>query len=152
MIIEKICDILGVALGSIALLETIRLNKKITIPKVKINLERIDNTNHCSYHNLIIQNISDYNLYDFNLRLEEFENIKAEDQTMKEYIRVLNETIPVFTIGQIYDTFLLSLEENKDLKELNFNVTYKTNPNGKIKKEKITFNINALRNIYVNIK
>lgn len=151
MTIEKICDILGASLGSIALWETIRLNKKITSPKVKINLERIKDKDFYCYHNLVIQNISDYNLYEFSLRLEEFEDMKVDREGIKECMRILNETIPVFTMGQIYDTFLINLDDNKHLKELNFNVTYKIKPNGKLKKEKITFNINTLRNIYLKI-
>lgn len=152
MNITEATAILGAITGVWSSIETIRLNKKILAPKVKVNLERVNNSNHCSYHNLRIQNISDYNLYNFNVRLEEFDKLNVEKESIKNKMHLFKETIPVFTIGQIYDTFLFSTETNKDLEELNFNITYRLKPNGKTEKEKITFNVNSLRNIYLNIK
>lgn len=152
MNITETTAILGAITGTWSFIETIRLNRKILAPKVKVNLERVNDNNCCSYHNLRVQNISDYNLYDFNVKLEEFENLNVKKEWIKAKMKILNETIPVFTIGQVYDAFLLSTEDNLNLGELNFDITYRLKPNGRIKKEKITFNINALRNVYMEIK
>lgn len=152
MNITEATAIIGAITGTVSIVTTIILNKKVSAPKIKVNLERVNNSNYCSYYNLKIQNISDYNLYDFNLGLEEFERLNVEKETIKSNMRMLKESIPVFTIGQIYDTFLLSTENNLELRELNFNITYRLKPNGSTKREKVTFNINALRNVYINIK
>ncbi|MDU5494072.1 MAG: hypothetical protein E6094_14215 [Clostridium perfringens] len=71
-----------------------------------------------------------------------------DNENVKKNAFLLKTPIPVFTIKQIYTTYLFNATKCKDrFENLNFNIQYKTKPNRKFINEKYTININALRNV-----
>lgn len=152
--IEKIniaINAIDVLVGGTLAYATYNLSRKLHYkPKVKLNLFRLEHHLRTEY-DLIIENVSKYNLYDFKIELKEFDDItygfnsKDVDKDIKGTIGLLTSDIPVFTIGQKYRTFLMDAYLNKGLEELNFTMEYKVKnkPNAKIHKEHIKLNIKA---------
>ncbi|AQW26251.1 hypothetical protein [Clostridium perfringens] len=144
-------SIFGAFTGGISLYFTYKNNKRLERPKIKVNLNKLKGKEELNHYNLLIENISDYNLYDFSITLDEIDLL--DNELVKEQAFLLKTTIPVFTIGQIYTTYLFNATDCKDsFENLNFNIQYRIKPNGnfikrKLIKEKYTININALRNI-----
>lgn len=149
--IEKINVIINgidVLVGGMLAWATYNLSKKLYYkPRVKLNLLRLEKGLRNKY-DLIIENVSKYNLYDFKITLKEFDNITYgcvednADNQIKAVIGLLNSNIPTFTIGQIYRTFLMDVYLNRSIKELNFTMEYKikNKKNAKIYKEHIKLN------------
>lgn len=70
-----------------------------------------------------------------------------------EYINILKKDIPVFTIGQVYESYLFNATDCKGKVDyMNFIVRYRLKENGKVRNEKYLININALRNLAKKIK
>lgn len=137
------------------LIKHCRTNKDIDTSKIKIKLYSVSDTSN--EYNLYVENISDYNLYDFKLKLKELDLIRINNvskdacERIKLKMGLLNvDSIPVFTIGQVYETYLLNTTTNKDIGELNFIIQYKLKKNAKDKdicREDISLNIKAFNNV-----
>ncbi|EHK2402848.1 hypothetical protein ACRTAL_000274 [Clostridium perfringens] len=156
--ITNVSALVGVITGTIGALTGIgslvvsyQTRKDINKPKIKFNLTKIKGKEYLDDYNLYIENISNYNLYEFTIELEEAANIIRKE--IKDSINLLKEPIPVFTIGQVYESYLFNATDCKDkIDYMTFNITYKLKEDGKTKHEKYTINIKALRNVYMQIK
>ncbi|EHK2362421.1 hypothetical protein [Clostridium perfringens] len=155
---SDISNIMGVITGTIGAITGIgglffswKTNKDVNRPKIKFNLNKIQGREHLNYYNLYIENISDYNLYDFSVQLENIEEIVKSN--LIEHINILKEDIPVFTIGQVYESYLFNATDCKGKVDyMNFIVRYRLKENGKVRNEKYLININALRNLAKKIE
>lgn len=138
----------GSITGGISLYFTYKNNKRLERPKIKVNLNKLKGKEEVNHYNLFIENISDYNLYDFSITLDELNLL--DSNAVKENAFLLKTTIPVFTIGQVYSTYLFNATKCKDrFENLNFNIKYRIKPNRKLIKRKFikenyTINVNAL--------
>lgn len=156
--ISDINSLIGVITGTIGAITGIgglffswKTNRDVNRPKIKFNLNKLQGKEHLNYYNLYIENISDYNLYDFSIKLKNIEEIISSNHI--DCINIFKSTIPVFTIGQVYTTYLFNTAKIKDEVDfITFNIKYRLNKNGKVYKESYIFNINALRNLYLEIK
>lgn len=144
--LTNLISIFGAFTGGISLYFTYKNNKRLERPKIKVNFKKLKGKEQFNDYDLVIENISEYNLYDFSITLDELELL--DNAVVKNQAFLLRTTIPVFTMGQIYTTYLFNATECKDrFENLNFNIKYRTKPNRKFIKEKYTININALRNV-----
>ncbi|MEG1311988.1 MAG: hypothetical protein RR942_01150 [Romboutsia sp.] len=155
MQVSEISNLIGAVGGTIGAISGLtglyfsyKTNKAAKKPKVKFNINRIYDDVRCGHRNLIIENISGYNLYNFKIELKEYD--KVINGKLKDKIRIFDNIIPVFTLGQVYDSYLFDTSEcSKKIKELNFNISYSLKPRGREIKETYTINIDALRNVYL---
>ncbi len=80
--ISDMNSLIGVITGTIGAITGIgglffswKTNRDVNRPKIKFNLNKLQGKEHLNYYNLYIENISDYNLYDFSVQLENMEKI-----------------------------------------------------------------------------
>lgn len=155
MQVSEVSNLIGAVGGSIGAISGLlglyfsyKTNKMAKKPKIKFNINRMYDDLRCGHHNLIIENISGYNLYNFKMELKEYD--EAISEKIKDSIHMFNTLIPIFTIGQVYDSYLFDTSKcPKNLKTLNFYISYTLKPGGKEIKETYTINIDALRNVYI---
>ena len=145
--LQDMLSLAGFTTGVISLLCTYRFNKEITKPKIQLNLEVDKNYNTDAI--FTVKNISDYNLYDFKIKLKEIDKIKEKLKECPEvYDNIFNTNIPVFTINQTYscsviDFFRINMEY------INIDVEYKIKKHRKKTiKETYTFNIKNFKTPY----
>lgn len=145
-LIGAIGGTIGAIGGIVGIWFSWKTNREIENPKIKFNLNKIKGGEHSTAYDLFLENISTRNLYDFSIRLQEIDQI--DEPLVKEESNLFHVIIPVFTIGQVYSTFLFDATKCKDkLNELNFIIKYRMKKNGKENTEKYTINIHAFRNI-----
>lgn len=131
---EKVNSIIGIVdvftSGILAALAYNMSRKLYYKPRIKLNLIRLEKGLRNEY-DLVIENIAKYNLYNLHIKLKEFDyitygfNDPEADNDIKEITGILNNDVPVFTVGQIYRTFLLNAYLNKNIGQLNFILEYK---------------------------
>lgn len=145
-LVGAIGGVIGAIGGIVGVYFSWKTNKEIENPKIKFNLNKIKGGEHSTSYDLFLENISTRNLYDFSIRLEEIDLI--EQPLVKEKSNIFQVVIPVFTIGQVYSTYLFDATKCKDkIDELNFIIKYRMKKNGKYHIEKYTINIHAFRNV-----
>lgn len=146
-IIKNFFDALAIGLSSISLYMAWQFNKKMTQPKIQVNLNY--NKDTCEHDfDFTIKNISDFNLYDFKIstknldKLKEIANRDSINHDMgRIYDRILNTTIPIFTINQSYETIIYGLSVS-GVEYLEIDVEYKLKKDSKkVYTETYKFNI-----------
>ncbi|MDQ0149206.1 hypothetical protein ACFO6R_06310 [Eubacterium multiforme] len=150
-LIGAIGGVLGTTFGGIGMFLNWKTHRDIKRPKIKLNIIKNDEKSVYNDYDLIIENISLENLYDFSVKLKELDQLDCQSVIKGSYI--FKSIIPNFNIGQKYRTYLFNPTKCKDrIQELNFIIQYRLKPKRKIYTEHYIFNINAFRNVSIKYR
>ncbi|MFR2889127.1 MAG: hypothetical protein ACLTDM_13140 [Clostridium butyricum] len=155
MIINKamIMNMVAIVISSLSLFVSYLTYLDNRKPKVKLNINQIDEyLNNWRYY-LLIENISSYNLYDFEIQITNFDEYIKKNGFKPHLIK---SKLKTFTINQSIKTYL-DLDYNRidntdeDI-NLNIKIKYKLHQRrfSRVHKENFTVNVQALHNIYLH--
>ncbi len=133
----------------------IKLNKKIYGPKIRVLFDKV--YEHDEYgnfiegryakYNIIITNDSIYNIYDFSVSYEFYNQDGIIDYKLDYEMGLFKEKVPCFVPGQKYTSYFANFTDLKksEIKSIRFYFKYKINSNsGKYQKEIYDVNVITL--------